>query len=300
MILTLTPNPALDVTYHVNALEPGATHRVRAVHRRAGGKGLNVSRVLHEQGAVTRVLAPCGGASGGELRADLDAAGIAHALLPVATPTRSTVAVVADGDEATLFNEPGQPLADPDWERLGALVADHLAHASVLVCSGRLPPGTDPGHLGSLVRAAHAAGAPVLVDTSGPALQVAAEAGADVLKPNADELRDATGQDDPRRGAEQLRELGAGAVVGSLGPSGLLAVTGRGTWHAGPPREIHGNPTGAGDAAVGALALGMARGDSWPERLRVAAAWSAAAVAAPIAGSLDPGVLAELHVQDGS
>lgn len=294
MILTLTPNPALDVSYHVEDLRPGATHRVRTVSRRAGGKGLNVSRVLHQQGAATRVLAPCGGAPGDELRADLDAAGIAHALLPVAAPTRGTVVVVADDGEATLFNEPGAALAEPDWERLHALVAAHLADASVLVCSGSVPPGTDPGHLAALVRAAHSGGVPVLVDTSGAALLAAAEAGADVLKPNAAELREVTGQDDARRGTERLRELGAGAVVASLGPAGLLAATGDGTHSVRPAREVRGNPTGAGDAAVAALALGAARGDPWPERLRTAVTWSAAAVAAPVAGSLDETVLAEL------
>ncbi|MER7079676.1 1-phosphofructokinase family hexose kinase, partial [Saccharopolyspora kobensis] len=144
MIITVTPNPALDVSYRVAHLSPGSSHRVREVHERAGGKGLNVSRVLHGQGIGTLVAAPVGGVHGDAIREDLDAAGIEHLLLPVPGPTRRTIAVVAEEDtsgEATLFNEPGSHLAEADWQRFRELLTTRLPEASVLVCSGSLPPG---------------------------------------------------------------------------------------------------------------------------------------------------------------
>ncbi|MDA3642607.1 1-phosphofructokinase family hexose kinase [Saccharopolyspora indica] len=297
MIITVTPNPALDVSYRVAQLNPGRSHRVRDVHERAGGKGLNVSRVLHGQGIRTLVVAPVGGAHGDAIREDLDAAGIEHLLLPVPGPTRRTIAVVAEEDtsgEATLFNEPGSHLGEADWQRFRALLTTRLAGAPVLVCSGSLPPGCGADSYAELVGDARSRSVPAIVDATGPALLAAAEAGADLVKPNAVELRETTGQDDPVTGARQLRDRGAAAVIVSLGPDGLLAVTGEGSWRAAPPFAVSGNPTGAGDAAVAALAAGIAGQQDWPERLRNAVAWSAAAAAAPVAGTLDGGVLREI------
>lgn len=293
MIVTLTPNPAWDVSYRVDELAPGTTHRVREVHGRAGGKGVNVARVLHQLGVPTLVVAPVGGSVGELLRADLAAAGIGHGLLDVSGTTRTTVAVVSD-DDATLFNEPGAPLGEERWRRLTELIGARLPTATALVCSGSLPSGTDPARVADLVGAARRHAVPVLVDTSGPALLTAAEAGADVLKPNAAELARATGHDDALRGARELRAHGAGAVVVSRGPDGMLAATGDGGFEAVPPHPVHGNPTGAGDAAVAALAAGFASGAVWPELLSTAVAWSAAAVAAPVAGAVDTRTLAEV------
>lgn len=301
MIVTVTPNPALDVSYQVDRLRPGQTHRIGTVHERAGGKGFNVSRVLTDLGEPTIAVGPVGGVLGDSVRADLDDAGIRHALLPVAAPTRMTITVVAtaapEGEEATLFTEPGGPVAAEDWRRLHELVATHLADASVLVCSGSLPPGAPVDCYAELVRLGHAHRIPVLVDAGGPALRQACAAGADVVKPNAAELAEAVGGHDPVAGADQLRAEGAGAVVVSLGVDGMVAVTGEGRWRAEPPYAVAGNPTGAGDAAVAALATGMARRQPWPERLRAAVAWSSAAVAAPVAGSVDGTVLEDVAGQ---
>ncbi|WP_424184625.1 1-phosphofructokinase family hexose kinase [Actinokineospora sp. G85] len=288
MILTVTGNPALDVSYRVPELRAGQTHRVRTVHERAGGKGLNVSRVLHERGVPTLALGPVGGILGDSLRADLAEAGVPHDLLPVAAPTRMTIAVVDDLAEATLFTEPGGPLSPVDWERLVALVDRYLDDATVLVCSGSLPAGAPVDGYADLVARAKRAGVPTIVDATGPALLAAAAAGADIVKPNLDELRATVGSEDPAA----LTDLGAAAAVVSLGADGLRALTPEGRFTARPPHRVAGNPTGAGDAAVAALA--HTEGLPWPERLGLAVAWSAAAVAAPLAGSLDTDVLAEI------
>ena len=120
MILTLTPNPALDVTYQVDRLRPGHTHRVGTVSERAGGKGFNVSRVLHEMGVPTLAVAPAGGVLGDSIRADLEASGVPHALLPVSAPSRMTVAVVP-GDHSLRTGLEAVRAAVDEW--LANLVA---------------------------------------------------------------------------------------------------------------------------------------------------------------------------------
>lgn len=276
MIVTITPNLALDVTYELQRLRPGQAHRVRTVHARAGGKGVNVARVLRSLGHEVLVLGLAGGPTGDAVRADLEASGLPHDLVPCAGETRRTVTVVADG-EATLLGEPGPVIAPAEWAALEARIPD----ADVLVVSGSLPPGVEPDAVAGLVARLAARGAPVILDTSGEPLRRAAPY-AWAVKPNAEELAEVTGTDDLVAGA---RTLGAHAVVVSMGGDGLVAVTGEEVHRVAPPRVVTGNPTGAGDAVVAALAAGA--GSPWPDLLKEAVALSAAAVLAPLAGSYD-------------
>ena len=235
MILTVTPNVALDITYQVDRLLPGSSHRVRVVEERAGGKGVNVARVLHALGHDTMVLGFVGGAAAAAITGDLAQAGLAQELIAVEGPTRRSVAVVDAGDgEATLFNEPGPPVPAASWGRLEALLAARLPDAEALVVAGSLPPGADGDACARMVRLAAAGRVTVLVDTAGEALVRAAAAGADILKPNADELLASTGRAGIAAGAAELRRRGAKAVVASLGTDGMTAFTPDGSWRAAP------------------------------------------------------------------
>jgi tagatose 6-phosphate kinase len=288
MILTVTPNVALDITYRVDRLTPGSSHRVREVAERAGGKGINVARVLHALGHDTTIVGFVGDASAAAITDDLARAGLAHELIPVEGPTRRSVAVVDAGDgEATLFNEAGPAVPAASWDRLQAMLAARLPDAEALVVAGSLPPGAGDDACARIVRLAAAHRVTVLVDTAGEALLQAAAAGADLLKPNSSELLGATGRSDVGAAALELRRCGAKAVVASLGAAGMTAFTSEGSWRAAPPTRVAGNPTGAGDAAAAALVAGAVAGTPWPDRLRDAVALSAAAVAQPTAGSVD-------------
>jgi tagatose 6-phosphate kinase len=308
MILTVTPNVALDITYRVDQLTPGSSHRVRGVEERAGGKGVNVAGVLRALGHDTVVLGFVGGATAGAVTADLARAGLAHELIAVEGPTRRSIAVVdASNGEATLFNEAGPCVPATSWDDLETRLAARLPMATALAVSGSLPPGTDDAACARLVRLAAAHRVTVLVDTAGPALLRAAAAGADIVKPNADELLDTTGVADVAAAATELRRQGAQAVVVSLGAAGMAAFTPEGSWRAAPPARLAGNPTGSGDAAAAALVAGAATGAPWPDRLRDAVALSAAAVLQPTAGTVDlrdyrrliPQILVEEHHAPG-
>lgn len=288
MILTVTPNPALDLTWRVERLIPGATHRADAGAARAGGKGLNVARVLHAQGASTLALTTAGGRSGIAFSTELAESGVPHRVVPVTAPTRQSIAIVDEelGD-TTIINERGENPADAEWAALFAEVVDALPSAEVLVVSGSLPPGAPDTFVPLLIGTARDAGVPTVVDTSGPALLHAADAGASVLKPNAAELVEATGIADPIDGARSLIARGVELVLLSLGADGMLAVTASEVLHARLDAPLAGNPTGAGDAGVAACALLYADGERDPATvLRRATSWSAAAVLVPLAGEI--------------
>ena len=290
MIVTVTPNPALDLTWHVDALTVGDSHRADAAASRAGGKGLNVARVAHAQGATVRAITTVGGRTGEEFSAELHASGVPASLVPVRAATRRSVAIVdAQLGDTTIVNERGVNPGDAEWADLVAAVVDAMPSARVLVLSGSLPPGAPASLLPVLITVGRDAGATVIVDTSGPALLTAADAGAAVLKPNRAELIEATGLTDPVDGARSLIARGAELVLLSLGADGMLAVTASDLWHARLDRSLAGNPTGAGDAAVAACAVLLDDGERDPETiLRRATAWSAAAVLMPLAGDVSP------------
>lgn len=306
MIVTVTLNSALDVTYPVPALVLHGSHRVGEVHTRAGGKGVNVARTLTT--ARTPVLATglLGGHTGALIRADLDDAGVSHHFVDIAAESRRTVNVVADDTgNATIFNERGPHVAEDEWATFLGAYTDIVADAELVVCSGSLPQGVSEKAYAELIE--HAYGVPVVVDCSGPALLAAARAGAALVKPNLAEARSTTGITDPVAAGQALRSMGAGAVVVSQGADGLLALTTVGVWRAHAGEHLVGNPTGAGDACVAALARGYVRDLSWPQRLQSAVAWSAGAVVAPLAGDIDAAAseriaesieLTEIHATD--
>ena len=290
MILTVTLNPALDLTYAVDALVPHATHRVTAVTERPGGKGLNVAAVLHALGEPVLATGLLGGTTGGRVQDLLAADDIPTSFRRIAAETRRTVAV-ADGVDATGFWEPGPAVTAGEWRDFVAHFRGLLSGASVAVLSGSLPPGVPSEGYATLIALAADARVPAVLDTSGDPLRLGLAARPDVVKPNAAELAALHGDAglDERAGADRLLELGARAVVLSRGERGLLAVTPGGSWEAVPPATVAGNPTGAGDACVAALARGLAARTPWDLLLADAAALSAAAVAAPTAGAFDAG-----------
>ncbi|GAA2296130.1 1-phosphofructokinase family hexose kinase [Streptomyces violaceusniger] len=307
MILTVTLNTALDVTYRVPELRPHTTHRVTEVTERPGGKGLNVARVLAALGHDTVVTGFVGGVTGAVLRqllAEIATPGdgpqaprgtITDALVPIAGTTRRTIGVVdsATGD-TTQLNEPGPIVTTPEWSTFMDGYGRLLREASAVALCGSLPPGVPVGTYAQLIREAHAAGVPTLLDTSGEPLRRGIAARPHLVKPNADELAGLTGSTDPLRAARDARRRGARAVAASLGSDGMLAVTAHGAWRAAPPRRLTGNPTGAGDAAVAGLLSGLVEEAPWPDRLARAVALSAAAVRAPVAGEFDPAVYDEV------
>ncbi|MFJ3586034.1 1-phosphofructokinase family hexose kinase [Streptomyces sp. NPDC090127] len=295
MILTVTLNTALDLTYRVPALVPHTSHRVTQVIERPGGKGLNVARVLAALGHETVATGFAGGSTGEILRAQLAPGAVVDALVPTAGTTRRTVAIVdSTTGDTTQLNERGPVITPAEWSALTDRCTELLADAEAVALCGSLPPGIHVGAYAELIRLARSAGVPVLLDTSGEPLRRGIAARPDIVKPNADELAQLTGSREPHRATRDARRRGAHAVVSSLGPDGILAATPDGLWRATPPAAVKGNPTGAGDSAVAGLLSGLVEKLPWPDRLTRAVALSAATVLSPVAGEFERPTYEEL------
>ncbi|MHB1928079.1 MAG: 1-phosphofructokinase family hexose kinase [Acidimicrobiales bacterium] len=299
-VLAVSLNPALDVTYRVAALRPGGVHRVAHHVAVPGGKAVNVARTLAALGHPVTLTGLLGGPTGQALGAGLETAAIETRFVEIEAETRRTVVVVDEAGAATGFWEAGPLVAIEEWLRLLDVAARLVRSHPVVALSGSLPPGVPVDAYAELVGLARRAGAAVILDADGEPLRHALAARPDIVKPNRDELLHVAGDggEDPLGGAgpasllaaaERMREAGAASVVASLGDDGLFAVTPSGRFRAMPPEVVVGNPTGAGDAVVAALARGLAAGDAWSAVLADAVALAAATVASPTAGdfSLD-------------
>jgi tagatose 6-phosphate kinase len=293
VILVVCLNPALDITHEVAAADWAGVNRPDAVHARPGGKGLNVARVLLATDTPVRVLGLAGGPTGSGVISGLSGTGVMAEFTEIGGETRRTFTVVDRSRETSaLFNEPGPLIAPEEFAAFAAGYERALDGASAVVLSGSLPRGLAAGTYAALTATAAAAGVPVVLDTHGEALRLGAAAGPAIVKPNLAELEALAGRrlsrDQVAAAAADLRAAGAQAVVVSLGPDGLHAVTADGSWRAAPPAAVAGNATGAGDAVTAALVRGLVIGQPWPDRLRHAVALGTASAAAPVAGEFSP------------
>jgi 1-phosphofructokinase family hexose kinase len=303
MIVTVTPNPAIDLTTRVDHVLWGESNRVPIATRRAGGKGVNVSRVLAQMRRPTVAVAAVGQHDLDFFMRDL--ADVPHRLVPVADfVTRHSHAIVEQTSptRVTLFNELGMPMPDDAWASVMREVAAAAAVRCVVV-SGSTPPRFSAERLRMLLSTAVESGVPVVADVSGVDLLTAAECGVTLLKPNRRELCEATGEHDVVLAARSLLVRGAHAVVVSLGEDGMMLLRrgdDRVVTAVGP--RLDGNPTGAGDAAVASLADHLADGvDDAETLLRRAVAWSAASVGSPLAGEVGPdleSIRDAVHIDD--
>ncbi|WP_369235545.1 1-phosphofructokinase [Streptomyces sp. R21] len=288
MIVTVTPNPSLDRTYEVPALDRGEVIRATGERMDPGGKGVNVSRAVAAAGQRTVAVLPLGGAPGALVADLLDAQGIEVAPVPVAGATRSNIALAEADGVLTKINAPGPELSAAEEELLLETVRQQSRDADWIACCGSLPRGLAPSWYAALVARAHAEGARIALDTSGPALLEALRERPDVVKPNAEELAEAVGRPlatvgDAMKAAEELRELGARAVLASLGADGQLLVDASGAWFGSARVGAVRSNVGAGDSSLAGFLIA---GGSGPEALASAVAHGAAAVQLP--GSVMP------------
>lgn len=190
--------------------------------------------------------------------------------------------------DATQLNEPGPQITPAEWSAFQDVYEGLLPSVSVVGPLGQPAAGGAGGRVrrphphrtgGQRTRAArHQRGTP---------LGRGVAARPDSVKPNAGEFAELTGSHEPLLATLDARRRGARAVVASLGPDGLLAVTPEGRWRATPPARVRGNPTGAGALAVAGLLSGLVDQLPWPENLTRAVALSAATVPAPVASEFD-------------
>lgn len=286
-VLTLTMNPAIDLSTSAERVEPIRKLRCAEGRRDPGGGGINVARVIRRLGGEASALFPAGGLTGELLRRLVEAEGAPELAVPVSGETREDVTVLdrASGQQYR-FVLPGPRLAEAEWRAcLDALAAQGPGPA-VVCASGSLPPGAPDDFYARAAAIVRGWGARFAVDTSGPALKAALEAGVWLAKPNLHELSDLTGSDLGDEAARLaacralVREGRAEVVALTLGAEGALLVSAEGVWRAAALPVEAVSTVGAGDSFLGALIWALCEGRPLEAAFGFAMAGGAAALLA--------------------
>ncbi len=300
-ILTVTLNAAIDKRYDVPVVEFGRVQRVSRVVATAGGKGLNVTRGAVLCGQEVVATGFVGGFAGEFVTSQVAAMGVREEFVRVPGETRTCINLIDDAGVSTEFLEPGVSVGASDLAELTTRFAALLGEVDVVTLSGSAPPGCPKDVYVPLIRAAVAAGRPVVLDTSGDLLSAGIAASPTVVKPNREELSALVGAsvDDLASVIRAGRELcgrGVGWVVVSLGGDGAVAVSGDRAVGVRAPRVDVSNPVGCGDVLVAGLASGLATGLDVPSALPGAVRVATASAAHPGTGAFDPAFADTLSV----
>lgn len=273
MIYTLTMNPSLDVDLVVDELIPDDSNRVKQHRSYAGGKGLNVSRVVKEMGGATMALTFLGGNAGDTVAALLREAEISFESIEVSGETRTNVFVTDRKNRTvTRINQRGETLTDRAirllFDKLDLL---DLRKVSYLVLGGSLPGDTNKDLYLKLVARLNEKKDPcrILLDADGDTLMKSLEAKPAIIKPNTHEASRALGRkvetlEEVVEAAKEFRSKGIETVVVSMGSRGAVVASDDGIWKANAPDVEEVSAVGAGDSFIGGflstLVLGLDAG----------------------------------------
>ena len=298
MIVTLTPNPSIDRTIALSErLERGGLIRSTASHDDAGGKGVNVARVVRKAGLLAVAVLP--GDHDDPLLDKLRELQVTHRAIPTGNPSRINLTLAEPNGTTTKINAPGHGIEPQHLAQLIVEVAREAAGARWAVLSGSLPPGVDPGWYVEVIDAIADSGLRIALDTSGAPLEAAVDRAADhldLIKPNSEELSDLVGVpveaiesdfDAARSAIRPLLDRGIARVLLTLGGAGALLASADGAWFAPAPVVQARSTVGAGDSALAGYLVGDLQGFDEPKRLALAVAYGSAAASLP--GSRMPG-----------
>lgn len=273
-MLIATPNLCLDRTVRLTGLVPGAVLRADGVQLSAGGKGVNVARVVRACGGTATIVGLVGDNDRERLLGLLAEEGADVLDVPVPGDVRITTVLLERAlSRTTVVNEPGPAVSAQSWQDYRAAVERALPGRRVLVCAGSLPPGAPLDGYGQLVELAHRTGVPAVVDTAPAALRATLASGPDLVTPNLPEAEAAlAGSSDAvladtgsgvreraRLAASRLCSLGARAAAVTAGAQGCaLALAGdpAARWVPTVPVAVL-SAVGAGDSFVAGVVISL-------------------------------------------
>lgn len=286
-IVTITFSPCIDKSTSVQSLIPEKKLKCKTPKLEPGGGGINVARAIKKLGGEATAIFPSGGYTGKYFNHLLEQESIPSIIIETAGETRENIIVL---DEFTnnqyRFGMPGTALSQKEWKQCLEAVQE-INNIEFIIASGSLPPGVPSNIFAQLGKIAKAKGAKYIVDTSGDALNQAANEGVYLLKPNLGELSTLAGikhvdiDKVEMIAKEVIREKKCEMIVVSLGAGGALLVTATETYKAVPPEVNRKSTVGAGDSMVAGMVYSLSAGKNLEQSLRYGVACGTAATMNP-------------------
>ncbi len=287
MIVTITLNPCLDEHIIVEQLLVDEANRWTKLHRYAGGKGIDVSRAIHEMGGTTTAYGFIGGAVGRTVEILLDEEGVPFSFTPVEQETRTNFIITdARTSQQTIINAPGPHISEKELERFFKKLGEIQPVPDLMVASGSAPPGVPDNIYYDIITRAKDLGVRTILDSAGQWLKEGIKAKPYLIKPNVHEAEgllktELSTEEEIIKAALNLVEMDIEVVIISRGKEGIIAATKEKVFKAVPPAVKVQSTVGAGDCTVAGLASKLAHGEPLMEACRLAVALGAAAALTP-------------------
>lgn len=304
-VLTVTPNPALDLTIAAPNWRQGRVNRAESIEITAGGKGLSVAINLQESGLEAVVTGWIGSANDIRFRKRFEQLNLKDDFIRIEGEVRRNIKIVDEG-ETTDINTAGQPVSAEAYAALIAYFEKNISNYSALVMGGSLPPKMSPRFYADMVERYAGRANLVVVDTSDAALAATLAPDVrvlpDVIKPNIHELSALCGQEmrdegEILRAAREYLARGVKLVVVSMGEEGALFVSENEALHAQPPKVKVASTVGAGDAMVAGIVRGALMQRDLEYTARTATAFAAGNILHTGVGLPDAETLENLKTQ---
>lgn len=266
MILTVTMNPSVDMSYPLKHLKINDVNRVKNVSKTAGGKGLNVARVLHLLGASLNSTGIIGGHLGDFIKDQLDKDHIKHNFFEIDQETRNCLALLHDGGQQTEVLEAGPTINKVDAEGFLDFFKKLSKDYSLVTMSGSLLQGVPADFYNQMITIVHQNGNEVFLDTSGKSLELALMSSdkPDLIKPNEEELANLVNKKFDSKNVAAIKNIlqepifnHVSWIVVSLGADGCVARHNNQFYKVDIPKIKVVNPVGSGDSTIAGLAYAV-------------------------------------------
>jgi 6-phosphofructokinase 2 len=287
LIATITINPSLDQHITVDGMVLDGTNRWSRLHRYAGGKGIDVSRAVHEMGGRTIAYGFIGGPVGRAVEILLDEEGVPFSFTPIERETRTNFIITdSKSGRQTRIDAPGPHISKSEFERFQRKMLRMRPSPDLIVMGGSLPPGIPGNVYYSIIMEAKTFGVRTILDSEGQWLVEGIKAKPYLVKPNVREAEGLLGRELPDedaiiKGALDIVDMGVEIAVISRGREGIIAATDKEVLKAVPPEVKVKSAVGAGDCTIAGLALKLANEESLSKACRLAVALGTAAVLTP-------------------
>ncbi|HFI0083718.1 TPA: tagatose-6-phosphate kinase [Streptococcus suis] len=264
MILTITLNPSVDIAYQLDTFHLDTVNRVEKVQKTAGGKGLNVTRVLKQIGEDVVATGFIGGEIGSYVKKQLTRKDIKNSFVEIGSETRNCIAVLHDGKQTEIL-EQGPTIQEHEALNFIEHLEIILNNVDVVVISGSLPKGLASNYYVKIIELCKKRGVAVVLDCSGEALKNVLESQQKptVIKPNTEELSQLIGKE-VTDDTQELKSVLSGQlfqgidwIVVSLGAQGAFAKHNDKFYRVKIPKIKVVNPVGSGDSTVAGIAAGL-------------------------------------------
>lgn len=277
MILAVTMNPSVDIAYPLNQFKLDDVNRVESVRKTAGGKGLNVARVIVQMSENVLATGVLGGTIGEYIIQELNNSSIPNHFLKINQESRNCIAILHEGMQTEIL-ESGPTLSKEDGEAFLAKYKELHSSVSLVTLSGSLPKGLPTHFYCEMVRVSREKGIPVIVDTSGEALKqvLQHEQKPFAIKPNTTELSQLLGTDvttDISSIQQALKNemfQGIEWILVSMGAEGAFVKHQDEYYRVTIPKIDVMNPVGSGDATVAGFAVAVHRNQDVASILKTA------------------------------